>query len=73
MKKIIFGSIVASLAGVAAWAGGLADAIVETVPEAMPVETTDSSTGWIIPLLIVGALVAVAVASSDDDDDEYTG
>lgn len=67
MKKVIFATIAATFAGASAWAGGLSDVIVEAVPEAMPVEPT-SGLGWIVPLVIVGALIAVAVAGGDDDE-----
>lgn len=70
MKKIVFGTLAATIAGAAAWAGGLSDAIVESVPEAMPVEPT-TGMGWIIPVAIMVALVTLAVAGGDDDDDTY--
>jgi len=68
MKKLLL-SAGAIIAGAAAYAGGLSDAITETVPEMVPppAEPT-SATGWIIPLVIVGALIAVAVSSGDDDE-----
>ena len=71
MKKIVFGTLAAIVAGAAAWAGGLSDAIVESVPQAAPAEPT-SGMGWIIPVVIVVALVGLAAASGDDDDD-YSG
>ncbi|MFA8443710.1 hypothetical protein [Yoonia sp.] len=59
-----------SLVATQSMAGGLADSIVETPvaePEAMAAPA--GSSDWIIPALIVGALIAVAVSSDDDDDD----
>jgi hypothetical protein len=60
-----------SLVATQSMAGGLADSIVETPvtePEAMAAPA--GSSDWIIPALIFGALIAVAVSSGDDDDDE---
>lgn len=57
-----------SLVATQSMAGGLADFIVETPvaePEAMAAPA--GSSDWIIPALIVGALIAVAVSSGDDD------
>lgn len=60
------------LAG-AAYAGGLSDAITETVPMA-PMDDAVASEGgslpsWVIPAAIVAILIGVAVSSGDDDDD----
>jgi len=60
-----------SLVATQAAAGGLSDAIVET-PEVMEPEVMaepQGSAGWMIPVLIVGALAAVALAGSDEDDE----
>lgn len=57
-----------SLVATQSMAGGLADSIVETPvvePEAMAAPA--GSADWIIPALIVGALIAVAVSSGDGD------
>ncbi len=68
MKKLGFGRVMvlapaaALLAGSAA-AGGLAPVVMET--EVMVAEQTGSGFGWLIPLLIVGILIAVA--SGDDN------
>ena len=69
MSKTMIGAVAATFAGAAAWAGGLADAITETVPEEVaPMAAEGSTAGWIIPALIVGVLIAVAVSGGDDDD-----
>jgi hypothetical protein len=71
MLKMIIGAIGTTFAGAAAWAGGLSDAIVETVPdEVMPMAAEGSGTGWIIPAIIVGLLIAVAVSGDDGDGDD---
>ncbi|MEJ8562398.1 hypothetical protein QTO30_14965 [Yoonia sp. GPGPB17] len=51
----------------------MADAIDET-PVIQPevVEAPTGSSDWIIPVLIFGALAAVAISSSDDDGDTPT-
>lgn len=63
MKKLGFGKAMVMAPAVALLAssvsaGGLAPAVIET--EVMVVEQTGSGFGWLIPLLIVGILVAVA-------------
>ena len=65
---IVLGALL--VAGVSAYAGGLADAITETVPMAEPMAAESSVPSWVIPAAIVLVLVGVAVASSDDDDEE---
>ena len=63
-----------SLAATQSMAGGLSDAIVEApAMEPVAVAEPEGSAGWIIPVLIVGALVAIAVSSGDDDDDSEDG
>jgi hypothetical protein len=64
---IVLGALL--VAGVSAYAGGLADAITETVPRAEPMAAESSVPSWLIPAAIVLVLVGVAVASSDDEDD----
>ncbi|PJI91615.1 hypothetical protein BC777_0447 [Yoonia maricola] len=71
MKKfwVILGALV--VAGVSAYAGGLADAITETVPViAEPVEADSSVPGWVIPAAIIAVLIGVAVLADDDDDED---
>ncbi|MEL7180822.1 MAG: hypothetical protein AAFN63_13420 [Pseudomonadota bacterium] len=71
MKKfwIVLGALI--VAGVSAYAGGLADAITETVPTvAEPVAAESSVPGWVIPAAIIAVLIGVAVLADDDDDDE---
>ena len=70
MKKfaIVLGALV--VAGVSAYAGGLADAITETVPVmAEPMEAKPSLPSWVIPAAIIAVLVGVAVLGDDDDED----
>jgi len=69
MLRMMVSAIGVTFAGAAAWAGGLSDAIIESVPEeVMPMAAEGSGSGWIIPALIVGVLIAVAVAGGDDND-----
>jgi len=49
-------------------AGGLADAVMETEIIEVAPEAGGSLPSWVIPLAIVG--IVIAVASSGDDDDE---
>jgi len=52
-------------------AGGLADAIVENEPMDEPAMVAPAgSSDWVIPVLIFGALAAVAIASDGGSDDE---
>ncbi len=63
----IFGTVM--VAAVAAYAGGLADAIVETAPVIMtPEEPSGSVPSWVIPATIIAVLVGAAVLAGDDDD-----
>ena len=69
MKKfwVVLGALI--VAGVSAYAGGLADAITETVPVmAEPMEAEPSLPAWVIPAAIIGILIGVAVLADDDDD-----
>jgi len=64
---IISGALI--VAGVSAYAGGLANAITETAPMMVePAEAESSLPGWVIPAAIIGVLIGVAVLSDDDDD-----
>jgi len=70
MKKfwVILGALI--VAGVSAYAGGLADAITETAPViAEPVAAESGMPGWVVPAVIIALLVGVAVAAGDDDED----
>ena len=64
MKKLLLISIglgIAGIAGFAAYAGGLAEGLVD--PEVL--EPEDDGIGWLLPtLLLIG--VAALVASNDD-------
>lgn len=70
MKKfwVILGALI--VAGVSAYAGGLAEAITETAPVmAEPMAAEPSLPGWVIPAAIIALLIGVAVAGSDDDEE----
>ena len=69
--KFIPHAAVASLIATQSVAGGLANAIEEAPQIAAPVvvEQSDGS-GWIVPLLIFGALAVAAASSSDDEGGE---
>ncbi|CRK74806.1 hypothetical protein [Nereida ignava] len=61
MKKLLLISIGLGIAGFAAYAGGLAEGLVD--PEVL--EPEDDGIGWLLPtLLLIG--VAALVASNDD-------
>jgi hypothetical protein len=64
---IVLGALL--VAGVSAYAGGLADALTETVPMAEPVAAGPSVPSWVIPAVIIAALIGVAVMSEDDPED----
>jgi len=64
---IVLGALI--VAGVSAYAGGLANAITETAPMIVePAEAESSLPGWVIPAAIIGVLIGVAVWSEDDDE-----
>jgi hypothetical protein len=69
MKKfwIVLGALL--VAGVAAYAGGLADAITETVPIVEPVEQDSGLPAWLIPAAIAIVLIGVAVSANNDSED----
>ncbi|WP_411890178.1 hypothetical protein [Yoonia sp. SDW83-1] len=69
MKLLLAGSGILIIAAVSAYAGGLADAVVETQPIVMsPDEPSGSVPSWVIPVAIIAVLAGVAVLSGDDDD-----
>lgn len=70
MKKfwVVLGALI--VAGVSAYAGGLAEAITETVPVmAEPMEAEPSLPGWVIPAAVIALLIGVAVSGGDDDEE----
>ncbi|MDO6590495.1 hypothetical protein DS901_18025 [Loktanella sp. D2R18] len=69
----VFGT--STVAAISAYAGGVANMIVETAPVVMePTETVGSSApSWVIPVIIIAALVGAAALSGDDDDDDNGG
>lgn len=70
MKFIPHAAAISMIATSAA-AGGLSDAIVESEPMEEPVMAAPAgSSDWIIPVVIFGALAAVALSSNGDDDDD---
>lgn len=64
---IVLGALL--VAGVAAYAGGLADVITETVPMAEPVAQESRLPGWLVPAAIAIVLIGVAVSANNDPDD----
>ncbi len=73
-KTLLAASVAVTLAG-QAFAGGFAPVVAEPVPVA-PVVVTEpeaprSTFGILLPLALLGGLVALAVAAEDDD--ETTG
>ena len=72
----LFTTIVAtSLLATQVAAGGLADAIVETPVQEEPMAAATGSSEWIIPLVILGTLIAVAAqgSSSSSSEEEPNG
>lgn len=64
----IFGLV--AVAAVSAYAGGLADAIVESAPvQIVPDEPDGSVPSWVVPVAIIALLAGAAVLAGDDDDD----
>jgi hypothetical protein len=58
-----------TIAAISAYAGGVADAIVETAPVIMePTQTGSSGPSWVIPVIIIAALIGAAALSGDDGD-----
>ena len=58
------------VAGVAAYAGGLSDAITETVPEmTAPVAAESSVPTWVIPVAVLALLAGLALSSGDDEEE----
>jgi hypothetical protein len=59
-----------TVTAISAYAGGVADMIVETAPVIMePTEAAGSSApSWVIPVVIIAALIGAAALSGDDDD-----
>ena len=60
-----------TVAGTSASAGGLSDQIVEAPVEqdAMVAPASRSAPDWLIPVLILGALVGLAASSDDSSSD----
>lgn len=69
-KLLLAGSGILIIAAVSAYAGGLADALVESEPVVMtPDEPSGTVPSWVIPVAIIALLAGAAVLSGDDDDD----
>ena len=70
MKRTLFIAGGILLAAGAAYAGGLADTIVEMTPPA-PAEPMADSSGslpsWVIPVVILGLMIGLATTGGDDD------
>lgn len=67
----IFG--VSTVAAFSAYAGGVANMIVETAPAIMePTDAAGSSApSWVIPVIIIAALIGAAAMSGDDNNSGY--
>lgn len=62
-----FGTVM--IAAVSAYAGGLADTVLETAPIVMtPDQPRNSVPNWVIPVAIVALLLGAASLSGNDDD-----
>ena len=69
-KTLLAASIAATLAS-QAFAGGFAPVVVDPEPVVVVEPEPQRSTfGILLPLALLGGLVALAVASDDDEDDE---
>ncbi len=71
MKKfaIVLGTLL--IAGIAAYAGDLADSVTQAVPQSLsPTGNGEEIPGWVVPVVIFTLLAGVAVLSQDDNDDE---
>lgn len=68
MKAFLLSVTVAAITATSALAGGLADEVVQAPIIEVAPEPTGSLPGWVIPLAIVG--LVIAVASSSDGDPE---
>lgn len=73
LTKSIALAVAMTAAAGSAMAGGFAPVVPVAEPVVVVEPTAPRSTfGLILPLVLLGGLVALAVASSDDDDDEDT-
>ncbi|KPP91189.1 MAG: hypothetical protein HLUCCA08_17840 [Rhodobacteraceae bacterium HLUCCA08] len=63
MKRILKTTVICSLVGSSAWAGGMADPVMPVQIVEADTESRSSSAGLLIPLIIVAALIAVASGS----------
>ena len=71
-RSIALAAAMTAAAG-SAFAGGFAPVVPGTEPVVVVEPTAPrSSFGLILPLALLGGLVALAVASSDDDDEDDT-
>ncbi len=72
-KTLVAAAIAGTVTSTSALAGGLAVEIVEPpVVVVEPVEETRSSLGYILPLVAVAGLVALAASSDNDDNGTAT-
>ena len=67
MKNLLISAAIATVTATSALAGGLANEVVEAPIIEVAPEPTSSLPGWVIPLAIVG--LVIAIASSDDDEE----
>lgn len=68
LKSLLLASVAATLAGQAI-AGGFSAEVVEPPVVVVEPEAPRSTFGLILPLALLGGLIALAVANEDDDDD----
>lgn len=73
LTKTLFAATIAAVLASQAVAGGFAPVVVDPEPVVVvEPEPQRSSLGILLPLALLGGLVALAVASDDDDEDDAT-
>jgi len=64
MRRVLLASTASFALASAAWAGGMAEPVMEPEP-VVEEASNNTSGGWLVPLLLL-VLIAAAVASNDD-------
>ena len=67
MKSLLLAATIATFAAGSALAGGLADEFMEAPVIEVAPEPTGTLPGWVIPLAIIGIVIAVASSDSEED------
>ena len=67
MRSLLLSAAIATLTATSALAGGLADEVMEAPVIEVAPEPTGTLPGWVIPLAIIGLVIALASSDSDDD------